>query len=161
MSDTSYSDLQTICDVVVPRSRFAAVIDACPAYLNCIVAAVRDDGVGFCLVPHGGLPFDLPANIPIIVLISDHAPEAKGPQAFHQESLRSFVTRCTGAVIVSRKPPPGAYFMAAVYAAVRRQNVVIVETRPEHEADWKAALDTTNPDLDYLLDLFELVGGVQ
>jgi hypothetical protein len=158
MSDTSHPNSQTLCNVVVPRERFAAIIDACPAYLSPILEVVRDDGVAFLVISHGGLPFDLPTNIPVILLISDHIPEAKGPQAFHQVSLRGFVARCTGAVIVPRKPPPGAYYMAALLAAGARQDVVIVETRPEYEANWKAALDAINPDLDHSLGQAELLG---
>jgi hypothetical protein len=87
--------------------------------------------------------------------------ESCGPKAFHQESLFRFVARCRGAVIVACEPVPVAYGSAARTAAELRQDVIIVETRPEHEADWKAALDAINPNLGYILCGVKPTGGVQ
>jgi hypothetical protein len=137
----------------VPRSRLTAAIDACPAYWSPILVAIRDSGVALCVVPQVKTPFDPPPHKPTIVLIGDDMHEAKGPQAFHQYSLQSFVKRCAGAVIVACEPLPAAYGAAASRAAILRQNVTIVETRPEHVKDWKSALDAINPDLSYLLCL--------
>jgi hypothetical protein len=110
--------------------------------------------------PQGEQPFDPPTNRPTILLIGDDVHEAKGPRAFHQDSLRNFVNRSMGAVIVTCEPPLVAYAAAAGLAALGK-DVIIVETRPEHEADWKAALDAINPDLAYLLCLVKSAGGVQ
>jgi hypothetical protein len=123
--------------------------------------AVRDAGVAVCVVPQGGQLFDPPTGRPTIVLIEDDMHEAKGPQGFHQESLRSFVKRCTPAMLVTCEPPPAAYTAAAALAALLNYDVIIIETRPEHEANWKTALDAINPDLAWLLCLVEPAGGVQ
>jgi hypothetical protein len=161
MSTTTPSNSQSSNAFAVPRSRLAAAIDAAPFHLRPIFMAIRDAGVACCVVPHGGQSFDPPTSHPTIVLIDDDMHETKGPQDFHQESLRSFVKRCTGATLVTCEPPLAAYAGAAIIAAVLRQDVIIVETRTEHVAAWKAALDAINPDLAWMLCLVEAVGGVQ
>jgi hypothetical protein len=145
----------------VPRSRLTAAIDAGPLYLRPIFAAIRDAGVACCVVPHGGAPFDPPTNNPTIALIDDYSREAKGPQAFHQDPLRSFVKRYKNAVISSCEPLPAVYFSAATLAAVMRRDVTIVETSPEHVADWEAVLNAISPDLACLLCLIDPAGGIQ
>jgi hypothetical protein len=161
MSTTPPPNSQSSSNFAVPRSRLTAAIEAAPSHLRPIFMAVRDAGVAFCIVPQGGQLFDPPTNRPTIVLIGDDMREAKGPQDFHQESLRNFVERCTGAMLVTCEPSPAAYAAAAALAAVQHHDVVIIETRPEHEANWKAALDAINPDLAWLLCLVEPAGGVQ
>jgi hypothetical protein len=145
----------------VPRSRLTAAIDAAPLHLRPIFVAIRDAGVACCVIPHGGQSFDPPTSHPTIVLIDDDMDETKGPQDFHQESLRNFVKRCAPAMLVTCEPPPTAYAAAAAMAALLNYDVIIIETRPEHEANWKAALDAINPDLAWLLCLVEPAGGVQ
>jgi hypothetical protein len=161
MSTTPPSNSQSIYNVVVPPSRLTAAIKDAPLHLRPIFTAMRDAGVGFCLIPHGRQPFDPPTNIPIIMLIDDDVDETKGPQDFHQESLRSFVKRCTGATLVTCEPPLAAYAGAATVAALLRRDLIIVETRTEHVAAWKAALDAINPDLALVLCLVEPAGDVQ
>jgi hypothetical protein len=146
--------------VSVPGSRITATIDHLPAYMRPIMLAVRDAGVALCMVPQGEEPFDPPTDRPTICLIGDDMHEAKGPRAFHQDSLRDFAKRCTCAVIVSCEPLLVAYAAAAALASLGK-DVIIVETRTEHEADWKSALDALNPDLYYILCLVESAGGVQ
>jgi hypothetical protein len=135
-------------------------MNASPSYLRPIFIAVRDAGVAFCMVAQCEEPFDPPKNGPTIVLIGDDTRESKGPRAFHQDSLRNFVRRSTGAVIVSCEPPLVAYAAAAALAAMGK-DVIIVETRTEHEASWKSELDAINPDLHYILCLVDPTGGVQ
>jgi hypothetical protein len=154
-------DLQCIINTAVPRSRLTTAINTGPSYWRPIWTAVRDAGVGLCIIPQGGQPFDLPTNRPTILVIGDDMFESKGPQAFLYESLCRFVRRCRRAVIVASEPIPSAYASAAEAAAGLRQDVIIVETRPEHEADWKNTLDVINPDLAYLLCLVKPAGGVQ
>jgi hypothetical protein len=137
---------------VVPRSRLDAAIESgLGTHLRPIWIAVRDAGVACGIVPQGGEAFDPPEDKPTIIIIGDDMLESLGPIAFHQPSLKRFVKRCRGAVIVACEPLLVAYATAAATAAGLRFNVVIVETRPEHEADWKQALDAINPDLNYIL----------
>jgi len=129
---------------------------AIPSFYRPIHAAVRNADVHFGMVPQGGKPFSPCTNRPQILLICEGS-----PQAVHQDSLRNFVKRCTGAVIYSGEPPEIGYALAAARAAQWRQDVIIVATCAEHEADWKHALDAINPDLAYFLWLVGPVGGVQ
>jgi hypothetical protein len=151
----------SILNMSVPRSRLTTAINSGPSYLRPIMLAVRDAGVSLCVVPQGGEPFEPPHTRPAIVLIGDDMLESQGPAAFHKPSLLRFVSRCRGAVIVACEPLLVAYASAAAVAAGLRQDVVIVETRPRHEADWKAALDAANPALNYILCTTEPAGGIQ
>jgi hypothetical protein len=151
----------SIVNMSVPRDRLTMAIDNGPSYLRPIMLAVRDGDVSLCVVPQGGEPFEPPHNKSAIVLIGDDMFESQGPAAFHNPSLVRFVRRSRGAVIVACEPLLVAYASAASVAAGLQQDVVIVETRPRHEADWKAALDAANPGLNYILCTTEPAGGIQ
>ena len=143
--------------------RFKNALNTSPDHLWDIFRAASAAGVQYRLAPLDGKPFHARANQPTIFVICDDVPESKGPGAIHQDSLQKFVKRCTGAVIVSSEPRVVAYAAAAARAAESGgQDVIIVETRAEHEADWKDALDAINPDLRfrYFLSPVEPAGGV-
>ena len=148
-------------NTAVPRARLTTAIEVGPAYLRPIMVAVRDAGVGFGIVAQDSGPFDFPSNRPTIVILGDDLWESKGPNAFHQKSLRRFVKRCRNAVIMACEPLPVAYAAAAATAAGFLRDVIIVETQPRHEADWKAALDAINPDLNYIICTVKPAVGVQ
>src|SRR5690606_5308959 len=109
----------------VPKERFDHAIAHGPEHLRPLAMAVRNSGVGLCVAPQGAERFAPPRKRPNIVIIGDDMHEAKGPGAFHQQSLVRFIRRASGAVIVSCAPPPAAYLAAATNAAVFRQDVVI------------------------------------
>jgi hypothetical protein len=50
---------------------------------------------------------------------------------------------------------------SAPLAARMRQNVILIETRPDREADWRVALDAPNADLSFLIATGQPMGGVQ
>ena len=144
--------------------RFKNALNTSPDHLWDIFRAASAAGVQYRLAPLDGKPFHARANQPTIFVICDDVPESKGPEAVHRNSLQKFVKRCTGAVIVSSEPRVVAYAAAAARAAESGgQDVIIVETRAEHEADWKHALDAINPDLlfRYFLGPVKPAAGVQ
>ena len=143
----------------VPQSRLAAILETTSPRLRPILTIIRDGGINLYAIPPGGDEFDPSTDKPAIVLIDDTI-EPKGPNAFHQKSLRRFVERCHRAVLSACEPLPDVYAAAAVDAAVFRRNVCIVETMPEYQASWAAALYAANPDL-VLLCIVEPTGGVQ
>jgi hypothetical protein len=150
----------SILNISAPRSRLTWAIDNSPAHLRPIMIAVRDCGVSLCLVPQGKLRFDPPSNRPAIVLIGDDMHDAKGPNGFHRRSLVRFARRCSGAVIVACSPLVEAYASAAATAAGLRLNVLLVETRPQFEADWKAAIEAANPDIAFIIATVKPEGSV-
>jgi len=151
----------SIVNMSVPRSRLTTAIDNGPAHLQPIMLAVRDAGVSLCVVPQGGEQFEPPHDKPAIGLIGDDVFISKGPTAFDKDSLVRFVGRSQGAVIVACEPLLVAYASVAAVASGLRRDVIIVETRARHEADWKAALDAANPGLNYILRTTEPAGGTQ
>jgi hypothetical protein len=145
----------------VPRERLTSVIDSgLGAHLRPIWIAVRDADIACCIVPQGHEPFDPPENKPTVLILGDDMMEALGPPAFHRPSLRRFIKRCHGAVLVACEPLPVAYGAAAATAAGLRVNIAIIETRPNQEAAWKTALDAINPDLAYIHCKVRSEGGV-
>jgi hypothetical protein len=131
-----------------------------PAYLRPIIAAVRDHGVtlGFA---EGQAPVKVQSDGPAIVVIGDDFKNAAlGPTAFHQESILSFLDRCAAAVIVACEPLPAAYLSAANDAVLRRQNVLIVETRIEQERAWQKFIEGRRPTIRILVATVKPAGGV-
>jgi hypothetical protein len=140
-----------LINTAVPRERLTSVIDSgIGAHLRPIWIAIRDAGIACCIVPQGNEPFDPPENKPTVLILGDDMVEALGPPAFHGPSLKRFIKRCHGAVLVACEPMPVAYEAAAATAAGLCVNIAIVETRSNQEAAWKAALDAINPDLAYI-----------
>lgn len=152
--------MSTIVNMAVPRDRLTFAIDNGPEHWRPLMVAVRDAGVSLCVVSQGGEAFRPPSDRPALVLMGDDMHTSQGPDAFHKSSLVRFVRRCSSAVIVASAPLVVAYAAAAAVAAGLRQNVIIVETRPEHEADWKAALDAIKPTLSFILCTVEPAGGL-
>lgn len=107
-----------------------------PLHFSYPLRAVRDEGCRFLFAAQGPGRFDVPKDRPAVVLIGDDLTRALGPDGFHKRSLRRYVERCRCAVIVACEPIPRAYFEAVSWAVVKREDVLIVETRPDHEADW-------------------------
>jgi hypothetical protein len=150
----------SIINLSVPRERITKVLEQGHApHLRPLMVAVRDSGIGLCVVPQGKEPFDPPSNRPTVTILGDDMLQAKGPDAFHRRSLVRFVRRCRGAVIVASEPLVVVYAAAATMA-VAGFNTVIVETQPRYEADWKAALDAANPDLNFIIATVKPEGGV-
>ncbi len=97
-------------------------------------------------------PFDAaPGDRPAIVIIGDDLDEALGPSAFDERSLRRLLRGVRLAAVVACKPLPQIYAAAARHAVLLRQNVVIVETRPEHEITWFNLIKSIAPDAAFLL----------
>jgi hypothetical protein len=155
MRNTSYSKFLA--------ERYATTLGTSPDNLWDIFVAATDAGVEFRLAPLVK-PFQSRANQPtIFVICDDDMQECAALDAIHRDSLRKLVKRCTGAVIVSSEPRVVAYAAAAACAVESGgRDVIIVETRPEHEADWKHALDAINPDLHfrYFLGPVEPAGAI-
>ena len=125
-----------------------------------ILEAVRDFGCGWATIPQHAGRFKIPAGRPTIGIIGDDMLEALGPAAFHRKSLRRLVASCAGGVLVSCAPELQLYAAAAVVAAERRRNAVLVETRPEREAEWLAFLGEVNPTMRLVVGTVRPVGGL-
>jgi hypothetical protein len=145
----------------VPADRFTHAIQQGPEHLRPLMQAARDHGVGICVVPQGGERFNPPRKRPNVVIVGDDMHEAKGPNAFHRNSLVRFIKRASGAVIVSCAPLPAAYAAAATNAAMFRQDILIVETRLQFEPAWKTFIEIHHPGIAMLLCTVEPQGGMQ
>ncbi len=145
---------------IIPRAKLNAAVEHGPLHLRPLYHAVRDYGISFAIVTQGAGRFAFPSDKPVITLLGDDLHEALGPPAFHRKSVRQFVATCRAAVIVACDPQPKFYIAAATTAVLLRQNVVIVETRPEHEADWFDLVRQITPDINLLVGTVRPEGGV-
>lgn len=144
----------------VPRERFDHAIRHGAEHMRPLFIAARDAGVAICLVAQRSPAFMIPSKRPSVLLIGDDMHEAMGPGGFHQKSIRRFVRRCRSAVIVSCAPLVEAYASAAAVAAGLRLDVILVETRIEHEAAWKDFIEAARPGVSFLIATVEPQGGV-
>jgi hypothetical protein len=131
------------------------------AHLRPVIVAVRDRGCGLCIVPHGGERFAPPTIRPNILIIGDDAVDCLGPNGFHQKSLRRYIKRCRTATIISCEPLAAAYALGTAAAAVRRRDVLIVETRLEQEEAWRASIAKVSPNIAMSVATVRPAGGVQ
>jgi len=148
----------------VPRERLDEAIQRAQAsypHLVPIYEAVRDFGCVHAIIPQRSGPFDQPKESvrrPIMLTIGDDIDTSMGPAAFDRRSIKRFVRSCTTAVIVSSEPIVQAYATVAMVAAIYRRNVILVETRLQHETAWLCVLRKMKPDLGVLLSTVKAEG---
>ena len=109
---------------------------------------MRDHGCRLLIVPQRQGPFSVPASSgPLIALICDDYDAAFGPDGFDRASIECVARSCSAALIVSSAATVRCYAAAATSAVLLRQDVVIVETRPEQELPWIEFIRKHRPDV--------------
>lgn len=128
-----------------------------PPHLRPILETVRDLGTAFMFVPQGDQAFRIPEypKKPAIVLIGDDMHRSVGPAGFHLPSIRRTIRACTAFAVVSGAPQADAYEAIARMAALTRRDVMLVETRLEHELDWLGLIQKLAPKRRILLATVE------
>ena len=129
----------------VPRQRLDFAVEH-GSHLAPLYAAARDHGCILAMVLQGAGRFDPPpAGRPAIIVIGDDLDQALGPAAFHAKSLRRLLKGVRLVAVVACEAVPEIYTSAARHAVLLRQNVVIVETRPEQEIAWITLIRSIEP----------------
>lgn len=144
----------------VSHDRLTAAVETGPIHYRTIMRMVRDHGISLAIVAQGIGSFNPPRSNPHILIVGDDLHQAKGPSAFHAGSLRRYIKRCRVAVIVSCEPVAQAYAMAALCTGGQRKDSILVETRPEFEADWKDFIEAANRKISFVIATVEGQGGV-
>jgi hypothetical protein len=142
-------------DAPASRVRLDMAFEASPPFLRPVIEAVRSYGCGLLSVGQSSAPFRLPEDPkrPGIIIIGDDLDRAVGPQGFHLASVRRAIKACKAFAVVSCEPLPVAYACLASSAVLLRQNVMIIETRPEQEIAWANIVRKLAPDAQLLLAL--------
>ena len=136
----------------VPIERLDDLIAGTPhAHLRILYSAIRHGGCGLASVPQGKDKFPAEHDRPAIFLIGDDTDTSLGPDGFHRASLRRAIKSCAAFSVISCEAVPTAYGAVAGAAALLRQNVMIVETRLAHEADWYNLISKLAPGVPILL----------
>ena len=143
--------MSVLSPILALRARLDFAVEHGPAHLRYIYAAVRDCGVSFGTVTQHSGRFAFPSDKPVIAILGDDMHATLGPAAFHRKSVRRFVASCAAAVVIACDAQPRFYAMATSVAVCLRRNVLIVETRSEHEADWVDLVQAINPDIRLLV----------
>jgi hypothetical protein len=140
----------------VTRDRLSEIIgtNINAPHMTPVLEAVRDFDVSGMWVPQGKNSLDDAldaARNAAIVLVGDDTDRAVGPAGFDQPSMRRLFQRAEHVAVISSAPPEHVYAGMATLAALARQFVVIVETRPEQEIAWVEFIQAANPQLPILL----------
>lgn len=124
-----------------------AALEASPLYLRPILKAVRDHHCGMLFVGQTDEPFLIPNDPgrPAIITIGDDFDRAVGPSGFHLPSVRRAIRACQVFAVISSEPQPAAYASVAIAAAFLRENVMLIETRPEQEIAWLGLIQKFAP----------------
>ena len=150
-----------VSNEAVPVARLSSAIASGQArHMLPVLEAVRDLGCGWATVPQHAGRFTIPTGRPTICVVGDDMLESLGPAAFHRRSLRRFVTTGAGGVLVSSAPEVRFYAAAAVMVAEQRRNAVLVETRPEREAEWLTLMREVNPTMRLVVGSVRRIGGL-
>lgn len=140
----------------VARERLDRIIAANTEapYLNAVFEVVRDHGVRLLTVEQISVSFVEvldETTRPFIALVGDDTERSLGPDVFHRASLERLIRMADGAAVIASASPIEVYAGLAALAAFQRNNVIIVETRPEQEIAWVNFLQETVPGLPILL----------
>jgi hypothetical protein len=134
------------------RAALSATIAAAPDHLRPLFHAVRDEGCDVAWIFQGAPATRLPkTGRPLIAVVGDDLDRALGPEGFHRPTLRRLVREASVASIVSSGPVVDAYERPATNAVLLRENVIIVETRPEQELAWANFVRDARPEMGLLL----------
>ncbi|MCJ2030914.1 hypothetical protein MKK50_16210 [Methylobacterium sp. J-043] len=141
------------------RDALDAALSRAPLHLRPLFLAVRDRGCGLILVAQSRERFTVPAGRPHILLVGDDLAAALGPGGFHARAMRRYLVTCRAAIVVACEPLPSLYGEVCAWAQEKRENVVIIETRPEREAEWLTLLrEVAPPDIALALGTVKPAG---
>ena len=126
-----------------------------------IMTAVRDYGIAFAEIRQDTGPVSFRFDKPNIILLGDDLHEAKAPPAFHEETLRAVLDKVSRVIIVACDAQPRFYALAATRAAIFREHVLIIETLPQHEADWCTLIQKHRAGLPIVLCSIPTTSGLQ
>ncbi len=126
-----------------------------------IMTAVRDYGIAFAEILQDDGPVSFHFDRPNIILLGNDLHEGKGPPAFHEETLRAILDSVSRVIIVACDAQPRFYALAATRAAIYREHVLIIETLPQHEADWCTLIQKRRTSLPIVLCSIPTTSGLQ
>jgi hypothetical protein len=129
------------------RDNLSAAIAKAPFHLKPVLETVRDHGVGMLFVSQGIHAFRIPGppRKPAIVIFGDDLEQSAGPDGFHLPSVRRAIRACSAFAVISAAPEPAVYAAMAATVTLNRSNVLIVETRLEHEFLWVSLIRKLEP----------------
>lgn len=116
-----------------------------------VLAAAMVHGVYIVNAIQSKEPFREHEERPTIFLIGDDLGWSVGPDGFHMPSIRRAIRSLVAFSVISCAPLVEAYAMPAAMAVARRDNVMIVETLLDHEADWYNLIQKLAPNKPILL----------
>jgi hypothetical protein len=127
-------------------ARIDAAIAVAPLHLHPVLVAVRDYRVAMLFVPPGTETFTIPAKPTraAVVMVGDDMEQSVGPEGFHLPSVRRVIRACSAFTVISSEPTATLYALGTA-PAVGGQNVMIIETRIEHEFQWVALIQKLRP----------------
>ena len=137
-------------ETAIPLSKLDDLCRDGHAHLREIYVAMRTAGIGLALIQQRTGPFHPPKGRAFIGLIGDDTDRSLGPDGFDRASIRRLLALTHGVCVMSCELVPRVY---ATAAAVARLGIAtaIIETRPEHEAEWLALVKEAAPGASTLL----------
>lgn len=127
------------------RASLDYALTRAPPHLHGLYLAVRDGGCAYMIAAQSRRGFAIATDRPAIVVIGDDLHRSMGPGGFHAKSLERFLPRIGAAFIMAGEPVVSVYDDAAAYAVGRRRDVAVIETQPEHEAEWVRLIEALVP----------------
>lgn len=134
------------------KSIFEAMIPRLGEGLKQVAIVARFGQVSFSLIKPNGRGF-LTVNDrrSSFTLICDDDGTSLGPKQFSGSQMRTRIALADHAYLLAWDYDPLLYSAACLAASVLRQNVVFVETRLAHEADWISFIETINPNIRFTI----------
>lgn len=127
-----------------------------PPHLKCILTAMRDYGIEFFSILQNSTEPEFDPSVldqaqGFVALVGDDTCRSVGPDHFDQNALKGLVERSTYTSIISTGAIVGIYDMLSMIAGQRRTGSLIIETKPEHEAQWAEFIRALSPSMHLII----------
>ncbi|WP_311276779.1 hypothetical protein [Methylobacterium sp. WCS2018Hpa-22] len=119
---------------VTPREA-ARLVNRSAPHMKPVFQAMQDCSCGVMLLDQDRCPFVRPPMPVFIAIIGDDTDKALGPAGFHAASVADLARSVCEIAVISCEPLERVYGRSALLARWGASSL-IVETRPEQEANW-------------------------
>ena len=130
--------------------------DLTPEHMKSIFRVARDSKIGFMSFLHDSTKVDmerLNAAKAFVAIIDDNTECSLGPDHFEAALVQRLLEKAYGITVMSGTIVEDVYALFAEMAGLLRKGMVIIETRPEHKAQWIECLTKIAPNAHLIFNL--------
>jgi hypothetical protein len=133
-------------------SFYKGLLRASQPHLRPLILAARDGGIVLGLVRQNAGPGILPGKgKPVVTIIGDDPGISFGPDGFDRNFIGEVAVRAKLAIVNAWALERELYNYALAMATGLKWDVLLIETRRQHEQAWISVIETVNPEIRFVI----------